>query len=55
MTVAKLLSHRMGVMILPPHRGAGRTRVRVRALVVVVVLIYLDVWAFKGIPWLLRW
>ena len=54
-TVAKLLSHRMGVMILPPHSGAGRTRVRVRALVVVVVLIYLDVWAFKGIPWLLRW
>ena len=45
----------MGVMILPPHSGAGRTRVRVRALVVVVVLIYLDVGAFKGIPWLLRW
>ena len=27
-TLAKLLSHRMGVMILPPHSGAGRTRVR---------------------------
>ena len=31
-TLAKLLSHRMGVMILPPHSGAGRTRVRVTAL-----------------------
>ena len=32
MTLAKLLSHRMRVMSLPPHSGAGRTRVRVRAL-----------------------
>ena len=31
-TLAKLLSHRMGIMILPPHSGAGRTRVRVTAL-----------------------
>ena len=32
MTLAKLLNHRMGVMILLPHSRAGRTRVRVRAL-----------------------
>ena len=31
-TLAKLLSQRMGVMSLPPHSEAGRTRVRVRAL-----------------------
>ena len=53
MTLAKLLSHRMRVMSLPPHSGAGRTRVRVRALCFFFFLIYLDVWAFKGIPWFL--
>jgi len=44
-TLAKLLSHRMRVMSLPPHSGAGRTRVRVRALV--FFFFYLDVLAFR--------
>ena len=42
MTLAKLLNHRMGVMILPPHSGAGRTRVRVRALFCFVLFFLLQ-------------
>jgi len=52
----------MGVMILPPHSGAGRTRVRVRALFCFVLFFSSfnagdqgSIPGWRKIPWRRKW